>query len=133
MNNILFPTQFRIVGWVMFVLGLVVGIMVMSGVAGLSSNKAAHDAALIGIAVGALFIVCSREPDEDEMVKAIRLSSLLNALYANVIIMICSILILSGEKYVRFMEVNMVLIPIIYVTLFRAEIYRLNKMSEDEE
>ena len=133
MKYILFPTRFRIVGWVAFVLGIVLGIMMMSGGAGLSSNRVAHDAAVIGIAIGALLIVCSRERDEDEMVSALRLASLMNTLYAGVIIMVCSTLILSWEGLMRFKELNLVLMPIIYVALFRAEIYRRDKMSEDEE
>ncbi len=133
MKNILFPSKFRYVGMALFIVGLVIGACVMAGVPGVAASEMAHDAAVIGISVGALLTVCSREPYEDEMVSAIRLASLLNTLYASIIILVCSTLLLSGEEYQRFMELNLVLIPIIYVSLFRAEIYRYNKVSEDEE
>ena len=40
----------------------------------------ANDAIIIGIVVGALFVVCSRERIEDEYTRAVRLTSMLYAI-----------------------------------------------------
>ena len=92
-----------------------------------------NDAAIIGITVGSIFIVCSKEKDEDEMIRSIRLTSLLNAVYVYGAILIASVLTINGAAFIEFMTVNLVLFPLIYVVVFRLEIHRYNKMSEDEE
>lgn len=92
-----------------------------------------NDAIIISIIIGALMIVCSREKTEDEMTRAIRLSSLLNALYAYVAILIVCTICINGVTFLLFAILNMVLYPIIYVILFKLEMYRYSKMSQDEE
>ena len=101
----------------------------MTGVAETVEN----DAVIIGIALGAVFIVCSKEAREDEMTRSIRLSALLNALYVYVAMLIASTLLINGVEFFWFMVVNLVLLPVIYVVMFRLEMHRYNKMSEDEE
>ena len=67
------------------------------------------------------------------MTRAIRLSSLLNALYAYVAILIVCTICINGVTFLLFAILNMVLYPIIYVILFKLEMYRYSKMSRDEE
>ena len=57
----------------------------------------------------------------------------LNALYVYVMILIASTLLINGLEYLRFMTANLVLFPMIFVVIFRLEMRRYNKMSEDEE
>lgn len=135
MKNILFPQAFKLVGWTLFIPSIVVAILCYFDILALNGIAATiiNDIMIIGIAVGALFIVCSKEPHEDEMIRSIRLASLLNALYAYIILLIPNTLLLNGIAYMRFTIVNTVLLPIIYVILFRLEIQRHNKMIEDEE
>lgn len=92
-----------------------------------------NDAIIIGIALGAIFIVCSREEKEDEMTNSIRLSALLNSLYVYVSLLVATTLFINGVDFFRVMALNMVLLPIIYVIIFRLEMHRYYKMSEDEE
>lgn len=135
MKNLLFPTEFRTVGWVLLVPAIILGILIYCGVISCAGTieTILNDAVIIGITVGSIFIVCSKEKHEDEMIRSIRLASLLNALYIYAIILIAAVLLVNGMAFIKFMIVNLVLMPFIYVVVFRLEIHRYNKMSEDEE
>ena len=135
MKNILFPHYFQLLGWVMFIPALIVGILIYSGVLSTTGipQIILNDITIIGIVLGGLFIVCSKERVEDEMTKSIRLSSLLNSLYINVVILITCTLTMHGTQFMRFAVLNMILLPILFVVNFRLEIQRYNKMCENEE
>lgn len=92
-----------------------------------------NDVVIIGIVTGALFIVCSKERQEDEMTASIRLNALLNALYIYAALLIINTVLLNGLLYFQFMIINLVLLPVIYVIVFRIEMHRYSKMGEDEE
>lgn len=83
MKNLLFPHIFQPIGWILFVPCLILGALIYFEVLTLTgiAETIVNDIAIIGIAVGALLIVCSKERIEDEMTRSIRLSSLLNSLY----------------------------------------------------
>lgn len=136
MKNYLFPHIFQPIGWIMFVLSLITGIAIYSSIpvfgAGIAETLAI-DSAIIGIALGALFIVCSKERVEDEMTKSIRLASLLNSLYVYVILLVGSTILINGVYFLAFTLFNLVLFPIIFVINFRLEMHRYNKMCSDEE
>ncbi len=135
MKNLLLPRSFRLVGWILFVPAIIMGILIVSGSCALTgvAETVQNDAVIIGIALGAVFIVCSKEASEDEMTRSIRLSALLNALYVYVVLLIASTLLINGVAFFQFMVVNLVLLPVIYVVIFRLEMHRYYKMSEDEE
>ena len=136
MKNYLFPHIFQPIGWIMFVLSLITGIAIYSSIpvfgAGIAETLAI-DSAIIGIALGALFIVCSKERVEDEMTKSIRLASLLNSIYAYVALLVGCTILINGVKFLVFAVFNLVLFPIIFVCNFRLEMHRYNQMCEDEE
>lgn len=135
MKNLLFPRQFHLVGWLLFIPAAIVGMLLYFSFCNFHgvTEIVVNDAVIIGIALGALFIVCSKERHEDEMTRAIRLASLLNAIYMYVVILIASTLLLNGVAYFQFMILNLVLLPVIFVIIFRLELQRYNKMSDDEE
>ncbi len=135
MKNMLFPHRFQPIGWVVFLLSVIAGCLRLLDVISLSAvaSIAINDAIVIGIVIGALFIVCSRERIEDEMTKSIRLSSLLNSIYVYASILIVCTICINGPKFLYFSIANLVLLPIIFVYIFRLEMHRYNKMSQDEE
>ena len=135
MKNLLFPRQFHLVGWLLFIPAAIVGMLLYFSFCNFHgvTEIVVNDAVIIGIALGALFIVCSKERHEDEMTRAIRLASLLNTMYMYVVILIASTLLLNGVAYFQFMILNLVLLPVIFVIIFRLELQRYNKMSDDEE
>lgn len=123
------------VGWVLIVPAIILGILIYFSVISCAGTTETilNDTVIIGITVGSIFVVCSKEKQEDEMIRSIRLASLLNSLYIYAIILIAAVLIINGPAFIEFMTVNLILMPFIYVVVFRLEIHRYNKMSEDEE
>lgn len=132
MKNLLFPHIFQPIGWILFVPCLILGALIYFEVLTLTgiAETIVNDIAIIGIAVGALLIVCSKERIEDEMTRSIRLSSLLNSLYIYVILLVASTIALNGIAFLMFAWANLVLLPIIFVINFRLEMHRYNKMCE---
>ena len=135
MKNLLFPSAFHILGWILFIPALIAGLLIYADVLRPTGilETAINDAVIIGIALGSLLIVCSKEKTEDEMTSAIRLSAILNALYVYVILLITSTILINGVEFMEFAIVNLVLFPIIYVLIFRLEMHRFHKMVGDEE
>ncbi|MFG6427129.1 hypothetical protein [Lepagella muris] len=135
MKNLLFPHAFQLVGWVMFVPSLLMGALVYFGVLSFAGSleTVVNDSVIIGIALGALFVVCSKERVEDEMTRSIRLASLLNSIYVYVTLLIGCTILLNSVDFLAFAVFNMVLLPIIFVCNFRSEMHRYNKMCEDEK
>lgn len=135
MKNLLFPRQFQALGWLLFVPAFTLGVLIINNMIDCEGTLETilNDAAIIGITIGSIFIVCSKEKCEDEMIRSIRLASLLNALYVYGIILIVAVLLINGIAFAQFMAINLVLLPLIYFVVFRFEIYRYNKMSGDEE
>ncbi len=135
MKNLLFPEKFQLVGWLLFIPSTIMALICFTGLYSTSgvTETVLNDGMIIGIALGALFIVCSKERHEDEMTRSIRLSALLNALYIYIILLVASTLCINGLIFFYFMAANLVLFPIIYVIVFRLEMRRYYKMSGDEE
>lgn len=136
MKNLLFPKGFQIAGWLLFVPALIMAVLFhfeICSVAGAAADIIVNDVIIIGIALGAVFIVCSKEPQEDEMTLSIRLSALLDALYIYVVLLVVCTILVNGLEYVEFMLVNLVLLPVISVIIYRMKMYRYHKMCEDEE
>lgn len=135
MKNFLFPRVFHIIGWILFIPAIILGILqyFSAPIYPNVSDIIANDLAIIGVAVGSLFIVCSKEKREDEMTSAIRLTALLYTLYVYMGLLIISTICLNGYWFWLFMCLNLVLFPIIYVIIFRWEIHKFNKMSEEDE
>lgn len=131
----LFPHCFQAIGWCLFIPALICGaisrmeLFVMPQWA----VTAVNDAVIIGIVLGGMFIVCSKERDEDEMIGALRLASLLNSLYVYTALLVTGTLLVNGEKFVEFMMFNMILMPILFVISFRQEIHRHHKQADNEE
>lgn len=135
MKNLLFPHIFQPIGWIMFVPSLIMGVLIYFSVASFTGlpGTIVNDLVIIGIVLGSLFIVCSKTRGEDEMTKSIRLSSLLNSIYAYVTLLVFSTIFMNGADFLLFTVFNLVILPILFVCNFRLEMHRYNKMCEDEE
>lgn len=131
MKNLLFPHIFQYIGWILFVVSLIMGVLVYFSVLTPTGDVGTfvNDLIIIGIVAGSLFIVCSKERIEDEMTRAIRLSSLLNSIYAYVVLLITCTILINGAEFLMFAVFNMVLLPILFVCNFRLEMHRYNKIS----
>ena len=131
MKTLLFPHGFQKWGSCIFAVGIIFGIYAM--VADYGASYLVNNIAIIGTVSGAILVTCSREKIEDEMVRQIRLNSLLVALYVNyAVLILCSLFIYSLE-FLYVMMYNMFTILIIFMAVFRYRMWRLNKEVKDEE
>ena len=141
MESSLLPKGFRIIGWILFVPSIIMGILWLINMLSETdvwpfygvAESVATDAMIIGIALGSLFIVCSRESHEDEMTRAIRLSSLLKAVYVYVGVLVLTTIFINGVDFLVFALTNLVIFPLTYVVVFRYEMHRYKCMVGDEE
>lgn len=135
MKNILFPYYCQFIGWILFIPSLIAGALIFCDALSLSgtTGTVVNDIVIIGIALGGLLIACSKERIEDEMTRSLRLAALLNSIYMNTILLICCTISFNGVEFLKYAVFNLMLLPVLFVFTFRAEIYRYHKMCENEE
>ena len=129
MKTFLFPHTFRPIGWIVLVPTLILGILLLDGILSVdgSVETILTDTAIIGIALGSIFITCSRERIEDEMTSSIRLKALLTSLYTYIVFLVIWTLAVNGMAYLYVMAASLVMLPIIFVVRFRYEMHRYYK------
>ena len=131
MKTILFPHSFQKWGWCVLAVGIAFGIYTM--VWDYGTSCLVNNIAIIATVLGALFVTCSREKIEDEMVRQLRLNSLLVALYINyAVLILCSLFVYSLD-FLYVMMYNMFTILFIFMIVFRYRMWCLNKEVKDEE
>lgn len=135
MKIFLFPHAFRPIGWIVLLPTLLLGILMLSGVLAINGivETILIDTAIIGIAIGSIFITCSRERIEDEMTNAIRLNALLTSLYTYIVLLIVWTLAVNGMAYFYVMAASLVMFPIMFVVRFKYEMRKYNTEKSDEE
>lgn len=135
MKTFLFPHTFRPIGWIVLLPTLILGILLLDGILSVdgSVETILTDTAIIGIALGSIFITCSRERIEDEMTSSIRLKALLTSLYTYIVFLVIWTLAVNGMAYLYVMAASLVMLPIIFVVRFRYEMHRYYKIKSDEE
>ena len=127
----LFPHGFQKWGWCVFAVGVISGIYAL--VTDYDTSYLVNNIAIIGTVSGAILATCSREKIEDEMVRQVRLSSLLVALYANyAVLIVCSLLVYDLD-FLLVMMYNMFTMLLIFMVVFRYRMWCLNKETKDEE
>lgn len=135
MKKFLFPHVFRRIGWIILVPTLLLGVILLSDILNIYGimETVIADTAIIGIAIGSLFICCSRERIEDEMTSTIRVNSLLTSFYTYIVFLIICTLAVNGIAYLYVMAASLVMLPMIFVIRFRYEMHKYYKMKSDEE
>lgn len=142
-SGYLLPHPFSTLGWIIFLPSLIFGLVIMikgdvNGYFTMTGNheetlsQVLNNASIIGIIIGAIFIGCSRERDEDEMIASLRLNALLIALYVSSAVLICATLFFYGKTFCDLLIYNMFTMPVLFVTIFRTKIWLLNRRSNNE-
>ena len=131
MKTLLFPHRFQKVGWIIFALAAALGTYIC--ITGFEASPAANNIALVGIIVGGILATCSRERIEDEMISHIRLNSLLVALYINYALLIVAALVVYNLDFLQVMIYHMFTILIVFMVVFRYQVWRTQKGEGDEE
>ena len=154
-KTFLLPHSFKKAGWAILVPTFIIGLLMfidgcngfpgylMKGVdpAGELYRVLDSDAmtavlnniAIIGICAGSLFVACSREPIEDELITQVRLNSLLIALYLNTAFIIVSALCFYGLDYLYVMIGNIFTMLLVFLVVYEVKMWRLKKSLRDEE
>jgi hypothetical protein len=149
----LLPHAFKIWGWVLFGMGLAIGIVgiINGGIdfgitmtvpaffnSGLFSkeflffdwieNELTDEILTFCLIIGGLFIGFSAEKDEDEMTVIIRLKALTWAVVANYSILLLATALIYDLSYLNVMIYNMFTIIVIFVARYQYLLYTLRKM-----
>lgn len=150
---LLFPHKFKKVGWWIFLIVLVLAITISTDTLSdwlkntwISQKKVGsgmfasdllevlyNDLKIIGSIVGALFITCSREQIEDEMIGTIRLNSLLLSLYCYVILVVLATIFINGINFLTVMMYSMVSLPILFLFIYEIMLWLFKRSMKDEK
>ena len=131
MKTMLFPHGFQKWGWCIFAVGVISGIYAL--LTDYDTGPLVNNIAIIGTVSGAILATCSKEKVEDEMVRQVRLGSLLVALYVNYAVLIICSLFIYDLDFLSVMVYNMFTMLLIFMVVFRYRMWRLNKEAKDEE
>lgn len=149
MKTMLLPYSFKKIGWVLFPFMLIIDITnmimihtelfelshgVIHQIYELLSAKSElfTNITIIGSIVCILFISCSKEKVEDEMITNIRQQALLIALYINSAILIITSLMFYQLDFLYVMCYNMFTMPLIFMIIYLCKMWQLKKGVENE-
>ena len=142
-KEFLLPKGLKRVGWVLLATALAMGIW--SIVLDFDFTKSEilkpltlvdpliNNYIVIGIWLGAIFVGCSREPIEDEMISRIRLNALLVGLYLQAAFIITATFVFNSVDYLEVMMYNLVTYPLIFLAVYRWMLWLALKSYGDGE
>ena len=130
MKTPLFPHPFQRIGWIVFAIGIELGVYAITK--GFDGSYTLNNLTIISIIVGGILATCSREKIEDELTQQLRLSSLLVALYINYAALVVCALALYDLDFLNVMIYNMFTILLIFMVVFRWKIWRLKRGGDNE-
>ena len=153
LKSFLLPYGFRKIGWVILIptalLGIVLlfsdfdadavfrfyGQSVRTGSGSFTSNAQhwLNNIVLIGISIGGIFVACSKERIEDEMIARIRLNSLLTALYVNYAVLIVTALLVYDLAFITVMACMILGVLLLFILILRVALWRFRKSTDHEE
>lgn len=155
----LFPHRYKLFGWIIFGIGMVLG-MILSlndfeypnwsanvfpligekeGVLSSnvsrrwSDNNIADEIASVMIIIGGILVAFSKLKDEDEYSATIRTESLIWATYVNYMVLILSIIFVYDMPFFNVLIYNMFTILIFFILRFHYLIFKSRKIVQDEE
>ncbi len=157
-TKILFPNQFKRIGWIILIPSAILGILLVFDVCsfeflgkakmfalysgdflggstgfGFVKNNISDEILGILCIVGAILIAFSKEKQEDEFIAKIRMESLVWATYINYAILIFCMLFFYGIGFLYVMIFNMFTILLFFIIRFYYLIYKSNKTLSREK
>lgn len=154
----LFPFKYKKVGWILFIIGLISGILFMileldgpdwltakvfplisSGFP--DSNKSLSwdennildELISFFIIVGGILVSFSKAKQEDEYISKIRMESLIWATYVNYGVLLVCILFIFEMSFLNVMIYNMFTILIFFIVRFHFMLYKTKRQLSHEE
>lgn len=142
-KEFLLPNGFKKVGWVLFATSVVMGIWSMALDFDFTQSKILspllfegpllNNYIVIGFWLGAIFIACSREKMEDEMIGRIRLNALLSGFYLQAVFIIAATFVMNNLDYLDIMVVNLATFPFIFVLTYCGMLWHTLKTFDHGE
>ncbi len=143
-KNWLLPYGFKWVGWFLLAIAVPVGIwaaaigfnyqeVALLNALQLSDKPLINNHLVLWMWLGAIFVACSREKIEDEMISRIRLNALLFALYIQAAFIIVATFLFNSLDFLNVMVYNLVSFPIIFVGAYRVMLWQIRKEASYEE
>lgn len=142
-RDFLLPYGLKKVGWVVLATSLALGIWsamldwdftnseVLKGLH--LKEPLLNNYVVIGLWLGVIFVGCSREAVEDEMIGRLRLNALLAALYVQALFIIVATLVFNSFDYLEVMIYNLISYPLIFLATYRWMLWRSKKGLDDGE
>ena len=128
----LFPHGFRLIGWLIFVLSILLSLAytyadfrtswserIIRNEPSIAVSSYIDEISAVGVIIGLLLIAFSREKVEDEMISQLRLEALQWSIYVNYIILIVTIVIVYDKAFLGVMIYNMFTVLLVFIARFR--------------
>jgi len=156
-SRFLLAHKYKPLGWFLFVIGLVLGILLMINdyeypswevnVFPLigeqdvfskppfewSKNNVFDEIAAILLIIGGILVSFSKTKDEDEYISKIRMESLIWATYVNYFILILAIVFVFDLSFFSVLVFNMFTILLFFIIRFHYVLYKSKRINENEE
>jgi len=156
-SNYLFPNRYKKIGWILFIPGLIFGLVwvfknpeidiIKTKVIALNSGASPGQNGwfkiieenitneIIGLMIilGGIMVAFSKEKSEDEFISKIRLESLVWATYVNFVILGLAMLFVYGLDFIVVETINMFTILIFFIIRFNWVLSKSKKAIENEE
>lgn len=156
-TNYLFPNRFKKIGWLLFIPGIILGIVFLIYESDISlfdisvfaiaeeailsdttyfsilRNNVLDEITSLLLIIGALLIAFSKEKSEDEFISKIRLESLVWATYMNYVILILAIIFVFNMTFFWVLVFNMFTLLVFFLVRFNWALYKSKNQIRDEE
>ena len=156
-TNYLFPNRFKKIGWLLFIPGILLGIVYLiyqsdislfdikvfaiaekvifndADFFTISENNVLDEISSILLIIGALLIAFSKEKTEDEFISKIRLESLVWATYINYAILILAIIFVYDITFFWVLVFNMFTLLVFFLIRFNWALYKSKNQIGNEE
>jgi hypothetical protein len=157
-TKILFPNQFKWVGWIILIPSAILGVLLLFSefsfnflesikvfaiysddfwgddrIFGFIHDDLSNEVLGILCIAGAILVAFSKEKHEDEFIAKMRMESLVWAIYINYGVLIFCMVFFYGEAFYYVMIFNMFTILIIFICRFYYNLYRSNKSLNYEK
>jgi hypothetical protein len=157
-TKFLFPHQFKKIGWLLFVTGIILIIVInlspfdfndffnikvlaiyqqeyfqKDGFFKIIENDVLDEIILSLLIIGGILVGFSKLKTEDELIAKIRYESLVWASYFNFAIVLLATLFMYGMAYFDLMITNLFSMLLFFIIRFHYLLYKLQKSMPDEE
>ncbi|SIR88443.1 hypothetical protein SAMN05421821_114121 [Mucilaginibacter lappiensis] len=139
-SRFLIPRKFRIVGFILFIVGITSFFMVYTApsyanniyeINGVAKVAGAYGGCIRAIIMGLLIIGFSKEKVEDEQIAQLRLESLQWSVYINYIILVLCFFLIGGIGLLPVIILNMLTPVVFFIIRFRWKIFQNNRLIKE--